>query len=769
MDGIGGKGRRASALLVALALLTACSSSGSEGGGGSGGTGGGPYFPAAAEPAAPFSADDWTASAEYQNSVGLAQINAAEGYARRTAGLPGGQGVRVAVIDSGIDRSHPDLGNLAPTSFSVGGEALAAETHATFVAGIIGATRSQTGQAGDMHGVAYRATLVNLQAARPSSGDVASFDLADVAAAIRAAAGAAGAPTGFASDILNLSLGGSSDSGGVMLDALRAAADSNRIMVIALGNQAGGGPLLPAALVADPDIAGLAIAVGNATADGDAASGSSLCGADIQEYCLFAPGSSIRSTIPSGYGIGSGTSFAAPHVAGAAAVVKAAFPGISNRDVVDRLLATARDLGDPEVFGRGLLDLEAAMAPVGELGLAATGRVADPRPTLAASTLALGSAFALDPSGRALLGRAIALDAMGFPFPVDLAGRVRIERRGLGLDAMLAPGLPTLAASDPAAGVTLSFAAAVLDDSAPAGYGLALGLAAEPAPPAHLQAALGEHLELFLSLNGSSATTAGPAALPGPGHGFVAAEALLAPFDRIAGLQSGGGGRLALGPATALTVSAFTAADHGEPAAALQKVELSHRPFGRLDLRLGHGWLQEEAGLLGSRSAGAFGGSTAGAAQFLHAAALVPLSERIRLLGSYSFGSGRLGGAGAGLLSRLEVEHAEAFALGLLIDDLAAAGDRLDLLLGQPLRAGAARARIALPVGRTPGGAVRHERQALDLSPPGRELAAQAVYRLPLAGPGRSLTIGGLLRLAPGHDPGAPPELGLGLRLAQRW
>jgi autotransporter-associated beta strand protein len=98
------------------------------------------------------------------------------------------------------------------------------------------------------------------------------------------------------------------------------------------------------------------------------ASYSQQCGVAM-DYCLVAPGDVVftAATDTAGnptYWVGSGTSFAAPLVSGAAAVVWSAFPYFNNDLVRQTLLGTAKDLGAPgvdAVFGHGLLDVGAAV------------------------------------------------------------------------------------------------------------------------------------------------------------------------------------------------------------------------------------------------------------------------------------------------------------------------------------------------------------------------------------------------------------------------
>ncbi len=93
---------------------------------------------------------------------------------------------------------------------------------------------------------------------------------------------------------------------------------------------------------------------------------------------LSAPGDDITTECDStGCVRVSGTSFAAPQVSGALALLMQAFPNLSGRDAVDILLRTAADLGatgTDSTYGRGGLDLARAFAPVGTSSLSPARR-----------------------------------------------------------------------------------------------------------------------------------------------------------------------------------------------------------------------------------------------------------------------------------------------------------------------------------------------------------------------------------------------------------
>lgn len=109
-----------------------------------------------------------------------------------------------------------------------------------------------------------------------------------------------------------------------------------------------------------------------------------------------APGDNVRSTMPSGYGLLSGTSMASPHVAGAVALLKQVNPGLDPETVKTILIETARDAGTPgedNTYGNGIIDLyEAYIVASSGYGTLA-GRVEDAATgdPLAAKITAIGT------------------------------------------------------------------------------------------------------------------------------------------------------------------------------------------------------------------------------------------------------------------------------------------------------------------------------------------------------------------------------------------
>lgn len=279
-----------------------------------------------------------------------------------------GIGVIVAVVDSGSG-PHPDLAeNLLPgRSFfglveSQDGSDIDASGHGTHVAGII-ASAANNGIGGS--GVAPNAKLLPIKVLDQAG----QGDARDVAAGVRYAAD-------NGAKVINLSLGGATESSS-LTQAITYANDKGALVVAAAGNGgANDKPKWPASL--DLTLAVTAVDQSNGATSFD----------QRGEYIdIAAPGTGIVSTVKGDYGASSGTSMAAGFVAGAAALLFAAEPRVTNTQVRDILLRTATDIGEPGrdlTFGVGLINMVAALAelqrifpPIAAPQIAAVGHVGE--------------------------------------------------------------------------------------------------------------------------------------------------------------------------------------------------------------------------------------------------------------------------------------------------------------------------------------------------------------------------------------------------------
>lgn len=305
--------------------------------------------------------DDLTIYAvdELSSSWGVERIGAGIVH----AGGNKGTDIRVAVIDSGIYYTHPDLnGNYAGGYDFANSDTDPVDDHGhgTHVAGTIAAQYNGSG----VVGVAPEADLYALKVLTASGSGSYSNVIAALEWCMLGSDGLSGTPDDPGIQVTNNSYGSSAYPGLLVELMFDMAADYGIINVCAAGNS--GNPAGTGDNMIYPARFGSCIAVA-ATTSSDVRASFSSTG---QEMWIAAPGSNILSTyLNNGYAYGSGTSMACPHAAGVVALMLKA--GVASTDVSNTLAATADDLGapgwDPQ-YGYGLVNAVAAVGgPVGPI------------------------------------------------------------------------------------------------------------------------------------------------------------------------------------------------------------------------------------------------------------------------------------------------------------------------------------------------------------------------------------------------------------------
>ncbi|MER6540553.1 S8 family peptidase, partial [Streptomyces sp900105755] len=296
-----------------------------------------------------------------------AQINAPAAW---KAGYEG-QGVKVAVLDTGVDAGHPDLaGRIAEAKdFSGSGNTVDHFGHGTHVASIVGGTGAAS--SGTRKGVAPKAELLigKVLGDDGYGSESQVIDGMEWAAAEHA-------------KVVNMSLGSDEPTDGTdpMSQALNTlSASSDTLFVVAAGNAGENGD----STIGSPGAADAALTVGAVDRDDSLASFSSRgprLGDKAVKPDVTAPGVGIVAARASGttmgdpvdanYTAASGTSMATPHVAGAVALIAQQHPGWTGRQLKDALISTAHTVPGTKVTeqGGGRIDVAAAMGAVTATG-----------------------------------------------------------------------------------------------------------------------------------------------------------------------------------------------------------------------------------------------------------------------------------------------------------------------------------------------------------------------------------------------------------------
>ena len=271
-----------------------------------------------------------------------------------------GEGIEIAVLDTGVDAAHPDLDDLDDVATTTDPKVIrvvdftddATTTdlhgHGTHVAGIA----AGMGAGGGGSGVAPKASLWSVKVLGGSGSDLTSWVISGIEYASR---GPDGLPnTGDEADVINMSLGDSLADDGTDPLSLAAdkAVDEGLVVVIAAGNN--GSTMFT---VNSPGVARKPIAVA-ATDNADAVASFSSRGPTIDRRLkldIAAPGVGIAAAkyLNADTTVKSGTSMATPHVAGMAALLLQAHPTWTPQMVKAALMNTALPLSGPNLWAQG--------------------------------------------------------------------------------------------------------------------------------------------------------------------------------------------------------------------------------------------------------------------------------------------------------------------------------------------------------------------------------------------------------------------------------
>ncbi|WP_461382684.1 S8 family peptidase [Devosia indica] len=664
-----------------------------------------------------------------------------------SAGLTGA-GETIAIVDDGFRLSHQEFAG--KTINSTG--ALPDEGHGTFVASLAAGVKDGAG----MHGVAPGADL-HLTSFAPTG---AGFDIANVTTGTLAAAGlnavAQNNSWGFEVSSLNLQTYLSNNPGATTAQGLNAtlgygsgnwqaylnALDSFQntgVIVWALSNNNSltSGDVMAALPHFEPRLAEAWIAAANGyfevNGSGDitrAVRLSAACGL-AAKFCLAGDGITTAAWNGSDtdYRSGFGTSFVAPQVAGAVALLAEAFPDMTPSEWAQRLLASADnswfaaqgvpvagtiDYGNGVThaysteWGHGVMDIRAALSPIGSVSVLSGANVSSAeRHSLSQSTIVAPASFG-DSLSRALEPQQLAVfDALNRAYSVSSASAVQTAT------ATVLPRLPGQASIDQGhdglniihtgdlAGTVTGFAGAGGEASVLSMAGESL-LVASIAPVG----AVGE-----LATYGFAAE-----------HGAVDNGAL-----------AGGGMTLSL-------------------------------PLGSGQVRFGATLAGEQGAVMGLDGGTAFDFGSGSAIGALSLGLEQPVLPGLSLFGRLEYGAVARQGGGSGLVTDFSGLTFSGMEIGASFADALAAGDRLTLSVSQPLRIETGTVEMTRPVARMANGSIINQTASAELASSGREIDLGLSYQARLPNQA-SFSLGLKHAISAGHVAG---QSGSGLMLGYR-
>ena len=363
--------------------------------------------------------------------------------AAQSRGLTG-RGQTVAVFDTGLNTANYKFtGNLAGPGYNIyTGKSVSSDGngHGTFVSSIIAANTATQGTAMTMYGVAPQAKILPIQV-MDSTGS-GSWTDAQLANGINYAVnnGAKIFNNSWGSNLMQSQLSAQSvlTQNAQTIAAYEKAAARGIITVFAAGNYSTSSPDYYATLPSiDSKLASTWLVAVATDTNGAIASYSNQCGV-AKSYCLAAPGSNIVGIYGNQMAIGSGTSFAAPMVSGAVALLEQQWPYLTGSQITSLLLRTATKTGiyaNQQIYGQGMLNLAAATAPQGTVAVPTGATVADSSVPLSQSGLSLPAAFGkIDTLGTGMM----VLDDYGRAYSVSMNNMVGSAASWVNMDVQMA-------------------------------------------------------------------------------------------------------------------------------------------------------------------------------------------------------------------------------------------------------------------------------------------------------------------------------------------
>ena len=754
--------------------------------------------------------DQYEGYYEYQSQWGLNMVNASSAYARGATGAGITIGITDSGLDnSHVEISATRLSSNSALSYSNYTPNTRQTRHGTMVASVAAGKQDKT-DITPMHGVAFEADVlfVAIQLAEPDP-DYDPVDIGDDDGSgnVSGAPDFTGIDNFFSQlfeiyndydvDIVNNSYGYSGNINDYTEAQVRYAfpntiaemsqvgtPDSEKTIYVWAAGNAGGyadqgvdyssPELLPGMAHYIPEIQGHSIAVVSVDENGQISDFSSRCGV-AQEYCIAAPGGKVTAAYPTSssdtgiyigntnddnynncitdnscYAVTSGTSFAAPFVSGGLAVIADHFEGqLGSQEIVNRLFSTANKKGvyaDMAIYGQGLMDLNAATEPVGQVSAMMSLSLSGPMTPAIFSNIQLTSPSFGDAITNGIGNHSVIFfDALDAPFRRSLSSLVSDYRN-------------QIINMDGFGGIQNPISHSVITDDSEFEIGglRTENLMGELVTPYHLLNARADKNQFFSYYNYSNNSFLS--------HGLNGSWAM--GIFQDAQLRSERSLRTQFSnpwlnfSATGTTFgSTFQGNNRFDVALAISS---GRNKFNRNEIfnkrdsstvalleiqpkskmpSLQLGLMKENDASLGLSGSGAFNGSNNQLTSF------VGLSNSIDLAGGLLFGSLYWGKSNdisneLGMMRSVSKLYSSAFGIGFMKSSIISNQDKLILTVDQPIRIESGKLQLNVPTYRTKEKNVLFNSMNFNLDPSGRELHTKAQYLSSYKNIGLGLTLG---------------------------
>ena len=754
--------------------------------------------------------DQYEGYYEYQRQWGLDFINASSAYARGATGAGITIGITDSGLDNSHQEiSISRLSADSALNYSDYTPNTRQKRHGTAVASVAAGRQDKT-NATPMHGVAFEADIlfVAIQLAEPDPNyDPVDIGNDDGSGNVSDAPDFTGIDNFFSQlfeiyndydvNIVNNSYGYS----GNIIDYTEAQVryafpktiaemsqvgtpDSEKTIYVWAAGNAGGyadqgvdyssPELLPGMAHYIPEIQGHSIAVASVDETGQISDFSSRCGV-AQDYCISAPGGGIvvaysTSTSDTGiypkdpndddynscvtdntcYAIYSGTSFAAPFVSGGLAVIADYFEGqLGSHEIVNRLFSTANKEGiyaDKAVYGQGLMDLNAATNPIGQLSATMSLSLSGPMASATFSTLQLTSPSFGDALTNGIGNHSVIFfDELDAPFRRSLSSLVSDYRNQVinmdGFGSIQNPIYHSL----------------ITDDTEFEIGGLSIeNLSGELVTPYHLLNAKADKNQFFSYYNYSNDSFLSHGLNGSWAMGIFqdsqlrSERSLRTQFSNpwlnfsatgtTFGSKFKGNNKFDIALAISSGRNKFNTNEIFNKRDSSTVALMEIQPKSKMP-SLQIGLMKENDASLGLSGSGAFNGSNNQLTSF------VGLSNSLDLAGGILFGSLYWGKSNdmsneLGMLRSVTKLYSSAFGVGFMKSSIINNNDKLIVTVDQPIRIESGKLQLNVPTYRTKEKNVLFNPMNFNLDPSGRELHTKAQYLSSYKNIGLGLTLG---------------------------